>query len=167
MSIKLFVLKVLLYCPCNIWRHHSDTPCYISLPIQVICVFSLFISASLERGLLILLIVVQRTSFFLHWFFSIAFNYIDFCSLLFPFFWLLLVYFTLIFLVLEEKLRMLLWDFLFSKVSIYKFINFSFSCIPHVGWLCFHFHSVLCISCISFETSSLTYGLPRRALFHF
>ena len=132
MSIKLFVLKVFLYCPCNICRHHSDTPCYISLPILAICVFSLFNSANLKRGLLILLIVVQRTSSFFHWFFSIAFLFsITLISVRYCFFWLLLVYF--IFLVLEEETQNV--DLRFSKVSIYKFINFSFSCIPHVGWL--------------------------------
>ena len=104
MSIKLFVLKVFLYCPCNICRHHSDSPCYISLPILAICVFSLFISANLKRGLLILLIVVQRTSSFFHWFFSIAFLFsITLISGRYCFFWLLLVYFTPIFLVLEEE----------------------------------------------------------------
>ena len=53
--------------------------------------------------------------------------------------------------------------FFFSKVIMYKVINFSSSCIPHVLVNCASIFTVLCISFISFQTSSLTYGLPADA----
>ena len=148
MSIKLFVLIVFFYCPCDICRHHSDTPCYISLPILVIYVFSLFISVSLVRSLSILLIVVQRTSFFFHWFFSIAFLFsstlisVCYCFLSSGCFWFTLLLFSSSW---GRSLECWFEVFSFPKVITYRAASFSPSCLPRVLAGCTPIFAQFCV----------------------
>ena len=95
MSIKIFI--VFPYCPFNDCTICNDIP--VSFLILIICVFSLFIFS-------VLLEVHQlntffgRTSFLWHWF-SLIFNFTNFCSYLyyllsFAYFRFILLFFFLI-----------------------------------------------------------------------
>ena len=93
-----FYQTLIVYRPCIDYLHCiPDT--------GNLCLFSFYLSHSCEK-LINFIDCCSKDQLFLPLIFLNCFpvfNYIDFCSLLFPFFWLLLVYLTLIFLVLEEE----------------------------------------------------------------